>query len=72
MEALASVQAKILTIFWVLPEAAAISGRSKTDLDARIWFLRIHDYGFGWLHIYELVVDVLASVQAKILTIVSI
>jgi len=42
----------------------------KTDLDWYIWFLRIHDYGFGWLHIYELVVDVLASVEAKILTIV--
>jgi hypothetical protein len=46
--------------------------RRKTDLDPRIWFLRIHDYGLVWLHIYELVVDVLASVQAKILTIVRI
>jgi hypothetical protein len=43
--------------------------RRKTDLDPRIWFLRIHDYGFVRLDIYELVVDVLASVQAKILTI---
>jgi hypothetical protein len=29
--------------------------RGKTDVDRRIWCLRIHDYGLGRLHIYELV-----------------
>ena len=24
--------------------------RHKTDLDPRTWFLRVHDYGLGWLH----------------------
>jgi hypothetical protein len=69
VEALASVQAKILTIFWVLPEAAAISGRRKTDLDPRIWFLRVHDYGLGWLHIHELVIDLFHGFQGKFLKI---
>src|SRR5437016_1907348 len=29
--------------------------RGKTDLDRRLWFLRIHDYGLGRLHFDELV-----------------
>jgi hypothetical protein len=113
VEVLASVQAKILTIFWILPEEAkggrakresevsreeaartachalplrgvlwlsiisyrlplwllalAVSGRSETDLDPRIWFLRIHDYGLVWLHIHELVIDLFYGFQGKFL-----
>src|SRR5438094_2933647 len=39
----------------------------KTDLDARIWFLRIHDYGFIWLHINQLVIDLFYGFQGKFL-----
>src|SRR4029453_6802781 len=41
--------------------------RRKTDLDPRIWFLRIHDYGLVWLHIYELVIDLFYGFQGKFL-----
>jgi hypothetical protein len=43
--------------------------RRKTDLDPRIWFLRVHDYGLGWLHIHELVIDLFYGVQGKFLKI---
>ena len=39
--------------------------RRKTDLDPRIWFLRIHDYGFVKLHIHELVIDLFYGFQGK-------
>jgi hypothetical protein len=41
--------------------------RGKTDLDWYIWFLRIHDYGFGRLHIHELVLDLFYGFQGKFL-----
>jgi hypothetical protein len=41
--------------------------RRKTDLDPRIWFLRIHDHGLVWLHIYELVIDLFYGFQGKFL-----
>jgi hypothetical protein len=41
--------------------------RLKTDLDPRIWFLRIHDYGLVRLHIYELVIDLFYGFQGKFL-----
>jgi hypothetical protein len=37
--------------------------------DPRIWFLRIYDYGFGWLHIHELVNDLFYGFQGKFLKI---
>jgi hypothetical protein len=43
--------------------------RHKTDLDPRIWFLRVHDYGLGWLHIHELVIDLFHGFQGKFLKI---
>ena len=42
-------------------------GRRKTDLDPRIWLLRIHDHGLVWLHIYELVIDLFYGFQGKFL-----
>jgi hypothetical protein len=39
----------------------------KTDVDRRVWFPRIHDYGVGRLHIHELVFDLLHRQQAKFL-----
>jgi len=39
----------------------------QTDLDWFIWFLRIHDYGLGRLHIYELVLDLFYGFQGKFL-----
>jgi len=39
----------------------------KTDLDPRIWFLRVHDYGLGCLHIHELVIDLFYGFQGKFL-----
>ena len=39
----------------------------KTDLDPRIWFLRIHDYGLVRLHIHELVIDLFYGFQGKFL-----
>src|SRR6266480_7193351 len=41
--------------------------RRKTDLDPRIWFLRIHDHGLVWLHINELVIDLFYGFQGKFL-----
>ena len=41
--------------------------RGETDLDWRIWFLRIHDYRLGRLHIDELVFDVFHGLQGKFL-----
>jgi hypothetical protein len=43
--------------------------RGEADVDRRIWLLRIHNHGVVRLRNYELVVEALASVQAKILTI---
>jgi len=43
------------------------SWRGKTDLDWFIWFLRIHDYGLGRLHIHELVLDLFYGFQGKFL-----
>jgi hypothetical protein len=42
-------------------------GAAKTDLDRRVWFPRIHDYGLSRLHIHELVFDLPGRVQAKFL-----
>jgi hypothetical protein len=39
--------------------------RRKTDLDPRIWSLRIHDYDFVRLHIHELVIDLFYGFQGK-------
>ena len=39
--------------------------RRKTDLDPRIWFLRIHDHGLVWLHIHDLVIDLFYGFQGK-------
>ncbi len=39
----------------------------KTDLDCYIWFLHIYDYGFGRLHIHELVLDLFYGFQGKFL-----
>ena len=44
-----------------------LPGSCKTDLDRRIWLLRIHDYGLVWLHIHELVFDLLHRLQEKFL-----
>ena len=41
--------------------------RGKTDLDRRVWLLRIHDYGLGRLHIHELVLDLFHALQGKFL-----
>ena len=35
------------------------SWSGEADVDWRIWFLCIHDYGLGRLHVYELVFDFL-------------
>src|SRR5437867_898552 len=45
----------------------SILWRGKTDLDRRIWLLRIHDYGLGRLHIHELVLDLFYGLQGKFL-----
>src|SRR5437899_5109447 len=39
----------------------------ETDLDWRIWLLRIHDYRLRRLHIDELVFDVFHGLQGKFL-----
>src|SRR4029077_2346404 len=39
----------------------AISGRSKTDVDRRIWFLRIDDHSLGRLHFDQLVCPISLS-----------
>jgi hypothetical protein len=44
-----------------------LPGRGKTDLDRRVWFPRIHDYGLNRLHIHELVFDLPGRLQAKFL-----
>src|SRR5439155_9982764 len=44
-----------------------LSRRGKTDLDRRIWLLRIHDYRLRRLHIDELVFDVFHGLQGKFL-----
>src|SRR5437899_169140 len=41
--------------------------RGETDLDWRIWLLRIHDYRLGRLHIHEFVFDVFYGLQGKFL-----
>jgi hypothetical protein len=38
---------------------------AQTDLDPRIWFLRVPDHGLVWLHIHELVVDLFYGIQGK-------
>src|SRR5439155_20563421 len=44
-----------------------LSRRGETDLDRRIWFLRIHDYRLCRLHFDELVFDVFHGLQGKFL-----
>jgi hypothetical protein len=46
-------------------KADAILRRRKTDLDPRIWFLRVPDHGLVWLHIQELVIDLFYGFQGK-------
>ena len=41
--------------------------RGKTDLDRLIWLLSIDDHGLVWLHIYELIFDLLDRFQGKFL-----
>jgi hypothetical protein len=44
-----------------------LPGSGKTDVDRRVWLLRVHDYGLSRLHIHELVFDLLGRQQAKFL-----